>query len=235
MQTADKKRIIIALDFPDERSALAMADQLDPALCRVKVGKELFTAAGPHVVRELNARDFDVFLDLKFHDIPSTVAGACRAASRLKVWMINVHASGGEAMLKAARAAVDAESHRPLLTAVTVLTSLSTAELQAVGFKDDALTTVQSLAAMTEAAGLDGVVCSAVEAPALRRRVKPAFKLVTPGIRLPEDAAGDQVRVITPQEAVANGADFLVIGRPVTGAKDPRGKLARIQQLLETT
>lgn len=229
----DKKRIIVALDYPDERSALNMADQLDPALCRVKVGKELFTAVGPHVVRELNARDFEVFLDLKFHDIPNTVAGACRAAARLKVWMINVHASGGEAMLKAARAAVDGESHRPLLTAVTVLTSLSSAELQAIGFKEDALTTVQRLAAMTEAAGLDGVVCSAAEAGALRKQVKPQFKLVTPGIRLPEDAAGDQVRVITPQAAVAGGSDYLVIGRPVTGAKDPRAKLAHIQQLLD--
>lgn len=230
---ADKKRIIVALDYPDERSALDMADQLDPALCRVKVGKELFTAVGPHVVRELNARDFEVFLDLKFHDIPNTVAGACRAASRLKVWMINVHASGGEAMLKAARAAVDGESHRPLLTAVTVLTSLSTPELQAIGFRDDALTTVTALAAMTEAAGLDGVVCSAAEAAALRKQVGASFRLVTPGIRLPEDAAGDQVRVITPQDAVANGSDYLVIGRPVTGAKDPRAKLARIQQLLD--
>ncbi len=229
----DKKRIIVALDYPDERSALNMADQLDPALCRLKVGKELFTATGPHVVRELNARDFDVFLDLKFHDIPNTVAGACRAASRLKVWMINVHASGGEAMLKAARAAVDAESHRPLLIAVTVLTSLSTAELHAIGFKHGALNTVQSLSAMSEAAGLDGVVCSAAETSTLRRQVKPAFKLVTPGIRLPEDAAGDQVRVVTPQDAVAGGSDYLVIGRPVTGAKDPRAKLASIQQLLD--
>jgi orotidine-5'-phosphate decarboxylase len=230
----DKKRIIVALDFSDERSALNLADQLDPALCRVKVGKELFTTAGPHVVRELNARDFEVFLDLKFHDIPNTVAGACRAAARLKVWMINVHASGGEAMLRAARAAVDGESHRPLLAAVTVLTSLSTAELQAVGFRDDALTVVQSLAALTEAAGLDGVVCSAAEASALRRQVKSSFKLVTPGIRLPEDAAGDQARVVTPQQAVADGADYLVIGRSITGAKDPRAKLARIQQSMES-
>lgn len=229
----DKKRIIVALDYPDERSALNMADQLDPALCRVKVGKELFTAVGPHVVRELNARDFEVFLDLKFHDIPNTVAGACRAAARLKVWMINVHASGGEAMLKAACAAVDGESHRPLLIAVTVLTSLSSAELHAIGYRDDALMTVQSLAAMTEAAGLDGVVCSAAETAALRKQVKPAFKLVTPGIRLLEDAAGDQARVTTPQDAIANGSDYLVIGRPVTGAKDPRAKLARIQQLLD--
>lgn len=224
------KPIIVALDFPDERSALEMADKLDPALCRVKVGKELFTAAGPHVVRELNARNFDVFLDLKFHDIPNTVAGACRAAARLKVWMLNVHASGGEAMLKAARAAVDAESHRPLLIAVTILTSLAEADLKTVGFAGSALDNVERLALLAQRAGLDGVVCSAAEAPGLRKAVAPAFKLVTPGIRLAEDAAGDQVRVVTPRDALANGSDYLVIGRPITGAKDPVAKLKQIQQ-----
>lgn len=230
----DRKRIIVPLDFADERSALEMADRLDPALCRVKVGKELFTAAGPHVVRELNAREFDVFLDLKFHDIPNTVAGACRAASRLKVWMINVHPSGGEAMLRAARAAVDGESHRPQLIAVTVLTSLSTADLQQVGFREDATHTVGHLADLTREAGLDGVVCSAAEAPMLRKSQPANFKLVTPGIRLPEDAANDQVRVVTPQDAIRMGSDYLVIGRPVTGAKDPRAKLQLIQQLIDS-
>lgn len=230
----DSKRLIVPLDFADERSALEMADRLDPALCRVKVGKELFTAAGPHVVRELNARDFEVFLDLKFHDIPNTVAGACRAACRLGVWMINVHASGGPAMLRAAREAVDGESHRPLLIAVTVLTSLSSAELDQIGFRENATATVERLAALTGEAGLDGVVCSAAEAPMLRKSQPSGFKLVTPGIRLPEDAVNDQVRVVTPQDALRMGADYLVIGRPVTGAKDPRAKLKHIQQLIDS-
>jgi orotidine-5'-phosphate decarboxylase len=229
---SSKKPIIVALDFPDERSALEMADKLDPALCRVKVGKELFTAAGPHVVRELNARDFDVFLDLKFHDIPNTVAGACRAAAKLKVWMINVHASGGEAMLRAARAAIDAESHKPLLIAVTLLTSLGQDDLKAIGFAGSPLENVERLALMSQQAGLDGVVCSAAEAPGLRKVVARSFNLVTPGIRLPEDAAGDQSRVVTPRDAMANGSDYLVIGRPITAAQDPVAKLKLIQQQL---
>jgi orotidine-5'-phosphate decarboxylase len=232
---SSSKPIIVALDYPDERSALEMAGKLDPSLCRVKVGKELFTAAGPHVVRELNARDFEVFLDLKFHDIPNTVAGACRAAAHLKVWMLNVHASGGEAMLKAARAAIDAENHKPLLIAVTVLTSLAESDLKAVGFAGTALENVERLALLSQRAGLDGVVCSAAEAPGLRKAVAPAFKLVTPGIRLPEDAAGDQARVVTPRDAIANGSDYLVIGRPITGAKDPIAKLKLIQQQLATS
>jgi orotidine-5'-phosphate decarboxylase len=229
---SSKKPIIVALDYPDERSALEMADKLDPSLCRVKVGKELFTAAGPHVVRELNARDFDVFLDLKFHDIPNTVAGACRAAARLKVWMINVHASGGEAMLKAARAAIDAESHKPLLIAVTLLTSLGQDDLKSIGFAGTPLENVERLALLAQHAGLDGVVCSAAEAPGLRKAVARSFNLVTPGIRLPEDAAGDQARVVTPRDAMANGSDYLVIGRPITGAQDPVAKLKQIQQQL---
>lgn len=229
------KPIIVALDFPDERSALEMADKLDPALCRVKVGKELFTAAGPHVVRELNARDFDIFLDLKFHDIPNTVAGACRAAARLKVWMLNVHASGGEAMLKAARAAIDAESHKPLLIGVTILTSLAGADLKAIGFAGTPLENVERLALLAQNAGLDGVVCSAAEAPGLRKTVARSFNLVTPGIRLPEDAAGDQARVVTPREALANGSDYLVIGRPITGAANPAAKLKEIQQQIASS
>jgi len=230
-----RKPIIVALDYPDERSALEMADRLDPSLCRVKVGKELFTAAGPHVVRELNARDFEVFLDLKFHDIPNTVAGACRAAARLKVWMLNVHASGGEAMLKAARAAIDAESHKPLLIAVTILTSLAEVDLKAIGFAGTALENVERLALLSQQAGLDGVVCSAAEAPGLRKVVARSFSLVTPGIRLPGDAAGDQSRVVTPQDALANGSDYLVIGRPITGAADPVAKLKEIQQLIASS
>lgn len=224
-----EKRIIVSLDFPEERSALEMADKLDPSLCRVKVGKELFTAAGPHVVRELNARGFEVFLDLKFHDIPNTVAGACRAAARLRIWMLNVHASGGKAMLLAARKAIDEESHRPLLIGVTILTSLSEADMRAIGFSGTALENVERLALLVQAAGLDGVVCSAAEAPGLRKIVAPAFKLVTPGIRLPEDDKGDQARVVTPADAVAMGSDYLVIGRSVTRAEDPVAALKQIQ------
>ena len=226
----DKKPIIVALDFPDERAALELADKLDPALCRLKVGKELFTATGPHLVRELNARHFEVFLDLKFHDIPNTVAAACRAAARLKVWMLNVHASGGPAMLSAARTAIDGESHRPLLIAVTILTSLSTEDMCAIGFSGSAQENVERLALLAQAAQLDGVVCSPAEAPRLRKIVAPAFKLVTPGIRLPGDDKGDQARVQTPRAALADGSDYLVIGRSITGAKDPLSRLNQIRQ-----
>jgi orotidine-5'-phosphate decarboxylase len=231
----ENKPVIVALDFPDERAALEMADRLDPALCRVKVGKELFTAVGPHVVRELNARDFEVFLDLKFHDIPNTVAGACRAAARLGVWMLNVHASGGAAMLAAARKAIDDASHKPLLIAVTLLTSLSNRDIQAIGFSGTALEHVESLALMAQEAGLDGVVCSAAEAPALRKRIAPQFKLVTPGIRLPGDNNDDQSRIVTPRDAIAQGSDYLVIGRSVTGAKDPLAQLQLIQEQINST
>jgi orotidine-5'-phosphate decarboxylase len=229
-----EKRIIVSLDFPEERSALAMADKLDPSLCRVKVGKELFTAAGPHVVRELNAREFEVFLDLKFHDIPNTVAGACRAAARLRIWMLNVHASGGEAMLRAARKAIDEESHRPLVIGVTILTSLSEADIRAIGFSGTALENVERLALLAQVAGLDGVVCSAAEAPGLRKIVAPSFKLVTPGIRLSDDDKGDQVRVVTPADAMAMGSDYLVIGRSITRAGDPVAALKRIQAQIES-
>lgn len=226
------KRVIVALDFPDAPTALAMAARLDPKLCRVKVGKELFVAAGPSVVERLNERGFEVFLDLKFHDIPNTVAGACRSAVRLGVWMLNVHASGGEAMLNAARDAVEGAAKRPLLIAVTILTSLSSAELAAVGFSGSADENVERLARLTQRCGLDGVVCSAQEATRLRAACGPAFKLVTPGIRLPEDAKGDQSRVVTPAEGVRLGADYLVIGRPVTQAKDPRATLESINESL---
>lgn len=211
-----------------------MADKLDPSLCRVKVGKELFTAAGPHVVRELNARNFEVFLDLKFHDIPNTVAGACRSAARLRIWMLNVHASGGEAMLLAARKAIDEESHRPLLIGVTILTSLSEADIHAIGFSGTVLENVEQLALLTQAAGLDGVVCSAAEAPGLRKIVAPSFKLVTPGIRLPGDDNGDQARVVTPADAMAMGSDYLVIGRAITRAEDPVAALKQIHAQIKS-
>jgi orotidine-5'-phosphate decarboxylase len=229
----DNRRVIVPLDFPDAAAALEFAARLDPALCRVKVGKELFVAAGPGVVARLQERGFEVFLDLKFHDIPNTVAGACRAAARLGVWMLNVHASGGEAMMRAAREALAAAAHPPLLVGVTVLTSLSDADLARVGFTGPALENVERLARLAQACGLDGVVCSAREAAALRRLAGPGFLLVTPGIRLEEDAADDQARVVTPLEARRLGADYLVIGRPITRSKDPVATLEAIRRSLQ--
>jgi orotidine-5'-phosphate decarboxylase len=229
----DNRRIIVPLDFPDAAAALAMAARLDPALCRVKVGKELFVAAGPAIVEKLHAAGHEVFLDLKFHDIPNTVAGACRAAARLGVWMLDVHAGGGEAMMRAAREAVDRADRPPLLIAVTILTSLADAELGRLGFSGSAAENAERLARLTAECGLDGVVCSAEEAPRLRAATRRDFLLVTPGIRLETDAKGDQSRVATPLEAVRRGADYLVIGRPVTQAKDPAAALAAIAQTLK--
>jgi orotidine-5'-phosphate decarboxylase len=228
----DSKRVIVALDAPDADTALALAARLDPGACRVKVGKELFVAAGPAVVDKLHARGFEVFLDLKFHDIPNTVAGACRSAARLGIWMLNVHASGGEAMMRAAREAVDAGARRPLLIAVTVLTSLADADLARVGFTGSAAENAERLTRLAAASGMDGVVCSAEEAAHLRRAIGTGFLLVTPGIRMAPDARGDQSRVTTPAEAVRRGADYLVIGRPVTGAADPAAALDSILKSL---
>ncbi len=220
--------IVVALDFPQEAPALALAQRLSPELCRLKVGKELFTRAGPALVEKLQAQGFDVFLDLKFHDIPNTVAGALRAAAELGVWMVNVHASGGRRMLEAAAEAVQAVSQPPLLIGVTVLTSMSDADLAELGYRETAAQRVLRLAALTEDCGLDGVVCSALETASLRAALRPGFCLVTPGIRLAGDAAGDQRRVVTPADALANGSDYLVIGRSITGAADPLAALQRV-------
>jgi orotidine-5'-phosphate decarboxylase len=228
----DSKRIVVALDFPDAESALAMAGRLDPALCRLKVGKELFVSAGPAIVGRLHDAGFEVFLDLKFHDIPNTVAGACRAAARLGVWMVNVHASGGAAMMRAAREAVATFPKPPLLIGVTVLTSLSDAELGEIGFAGSAADNVGRLARLASASGLDGVVCSAEEAAMLRASLGERFVSVTPGIRLPGDAKADQSRVVTPVEAVRRGAHYLVIGRPVTQSADPGATLQEIARSL---
>ena len=229
----DNKRVIVALDAPAAREALEMAARLDPAACRVKVGKELFVSAGPAVVEDLHRRGFEVFLDLKFHDIPNTVAGACRAAARLGVWMLNVHASGGAAMMRAAREAVVGADKQPLLIAVTILTSLADADLGYVGFPGSAADNAERLARLAAECGLDGVVCSAEEASRLRKATRPGFLLVTPGIRLESDARGDQARVVTPLEAVRRGADYLVIGRPVTQSLDPAATLAAIARTLK--
>jgi orotidine-5'-phosphate decarboxylase len=228
----DSRRVIVALDFPDAGAALAAAGRLDPALCRVKVGKELFVSAGPAIVGQLQDRGFEVFLDLKFHDIPNTVAGACRAAARLGVWMLDVHASGGSAMMRAAREAVAAFPRPPLLVGVTVLTSLSDAELGEVGFAGSAAANVGRLARLAAASGLDGVVCSAEEAAMLREALGAGFVTVTPGIRLAGGATGDQARVVTPEDAVRLGAHYLVIGRPVTQAADPAATLKTIVRSL---
>ncbi len=224
----DLLRIIVALDLPDPDAALELADRLDPSRCRAKVGKALFTRGGPGVVGGLRRRGFEVFLDLKFHDIPNTVAGACRAAADLDVWMVNVHASGGRRMMAAAREALASSSRRPLLTAVTVLTSLDDEDLAEAGFSGTPRDSVLRLARLAEDAGLDGVVCSPLELEPLRGVVGDEFLRVTPGIRPADSARGDQKRVMTPAEAVSRGAHYLVIGRPITGAPDPAAALAAI-------
>ncbi len=220
--------LIIALDYPDARAAQAMAAQLDPQTVRVKVGKQLFTAEGPAVVKALVADGFDVFLDLKFHDIPNTVAGAVLAAVDLGVWMVNVHASGGSRMMRAAVDALAGRAGAPLLTAVTVLTSMNEEDLHELGYSGSAIDRVSALAALAEASGVDGVVCSAIEAARLREERAESFLRVTPGIRLAGDATGDQRRVLTPEMALAQGATHLVIGRSVTGAADPQAVVTQI-------
>jgi orotidine-5'-phosphate decarboxylase len=225
----DSKRIIVALDVPEGPAALALAARLDPSLCRVKVGKELFVSAGPAVVEALQRAGLEVFLDLKFHDIPNTVAAACRAAAKLGVWMVNVHASGGPAMMRSARDAVSSSARPPLLIGVTVLTSLRDADLAAIGWSGTSADNGMRLARLAQANGLDGVVCSAQESEALRAGLGAAFVSVTPGIRLAGGDAGDQARVVTPEEAVRAGAHYLVIGRPVTSSPDPAKTLEAIE------
>jgi orotidine-5'-phosphate decarboxylase len=226
--------VIVALDYPDAESAVALADRLSPALCRLKVGKELFTRSGAPLVELLQQRGFEVFLDLKFHDIPNTVAGAVRSAAEVGVWMVNVHASGGRRMMEAAAQALQGYTRPPLLIAVTVLTSMSDEDLKELGYRETAAERVARLAALTEDCGLDGVVCSALEAPQLRRDHREGFCLVTPGIRLAGDDVGDQRRVVTPADAVSHGADYLVIGRSITAAPDPLAALQRVHDELGT-
>jgi orotidine-5'-phosphate decarboxylase len=226
-------RIIVALDYPDGESAWALIQQLDPKLCRVKVGKELFTAAGPDLVRKLVSAGFDVFLDLKFHDIPNTVAAACKAAAGLGVWMMNVHASGGRRMMDAARDALAGLEKRPILIGVTVLTSMGPEELKECGINTSPEEQVKRLARLAKSCNLDGVVCSALEASQLRAELGKDFALVTPGIRPAGSNAGDQTRIMTPAKAIIAGSDYLVIGRPITQAPDPLIALKNIQQEIE--
>ena len=227
--------IIVALDAATESAARLLADRLDPTLCRVKVGKELFTAAGHTFVEYLVKQGYSVFLDLKYHDIPNTVAAACRAAAGLGVWMVDVHAAGGPAMLEAARNALEpiGSSERPKLIAITVLTSLAESDLQRIGMAGPIPAAVLRLAQLTSDCGLDGVVSSASEAAMLRAHLPSPFLLVTPGIRLPGAAKDDQVRIVTPQQAMASGSDYLVIGRPITQSADPAATLAHINASLQ--
>lgn len=220
-------RLIIALDFPDRTPARALLTQLDSKKCRIKVGKEMFTRFGPEWVAEIHAAGFEVFLDLKFHDIPQTVAAACKAAADLGVWMVNVHALGGPRMLEAARAAVPSTTK---LIAVTMLTSHSMADLQAVGISESMEKMVLRLAKLTCDAGLDGVVCSAQEATILRQKFGPDFTLVCPGIQWGDVVAADQHRTMSPAAALVAGADYLVIGRSITRAADPMHALSEISK-----
>jgi len=221
-------KIIVALDYANAQEALALVEQLHPSQCKLKVGKELFTAAGPALVEKLVAKDFNVFLDLKFHDIPNTVAKACKAASDLGVWMLNVHASGGRTMMQAALEGVDQSNANPYLIAVTVLTSMNQASLTEIGIQASIEAQVLKLATLTQTAGLHGVVCSAQEASLLRKQVQTDFLLVTPGIRPANTSQDDQSRIVTPADALAQGASYLVIGRPVTQAAEPAQALADI-------
>lgn len=221
--------VIVALDFEQQQQALNLVSQLDPSLCRLKVGKEMFTHLGPDFVKALQQRGFEVFLDLKFHDIPNTVAKAVAAAAELGVWMVNVHASGGSRMMQAAKEALlPFGAQAPKLIAVTVLTSMEQSDLTELGIMLTPAQQVQKLAALTAAAGLDGVVCSAQEATLLKQQFGSQFQLVTPGIRPANSAADDQRRVMTPKAAQLAGVDYMVIGRPITKVADPLGALKAI-------
>lgn len=222
-------KVIVALDYEQQADAMAFVDKIDPNSCRLKVGKEMFTLFGPQFVTALHQRGFSVFLDLKFHDIPNTCSKAVRAAAELGVWMVNVHASGGERMMTASRGILEPYGKdRPMLIGVTVLTSMEQSDLNAIGINVDPAAQVKRLATLTQNAGLDGVVCSAQEAPMLNSELGQSFKLVTPGIRPEGSAAGDQRRIMTPNQAIEAGSDYLVIGRPIIQAVDPSAVLASI-------
>lgn len=224
--------IVVALDFPTQEQALAMADQLDPKLCRVKVGKELYTATGPVILEQLHKRGYDVFLDLKFHDIPNTCAKAVGVAADLGVWMVNVHASGGQKMMEAARNELEKKTHKSLLIGVTVLTSMERSDLAGIGLDIEPLDQVERLAKLTQLSGLDGVVCSAREVALIREICGKDFLTVTPGIRPEGSDIGDQKRVMTPKQAIEAGVDYMVIGRPIAQANDSVVACERILKTL---
>ncbi len=231
-QLVDPK-VVIALDYADKQQALDFINQLDPTSCRLKIGKEMFTHFGPDFVKQLVAKDFDLFLDLKFHDIPNTVAKAVKAAADLGVWMVNVHASGGRRMMEAAKAILEPYGDKaPLLIAVTVLTSMDQSDLKELGIELSPAEQVKRLAILTKSSGLDGVVCSSHEAEELKALLGADFKLITPGIRPAGSDAGDQRRIMTPKQAVDAGSDYLVIGRPITQAENPAQVLNEINATL---
>ncbi|CAM4394694.1 orotidine-5'-phosphate decarboxylase [Vibrio astriarenae] len=226
-------KVIVALDYDNQADALAFVDRIDPASCRLKVGKEMFTLFGPQYVKALHDRGFSVFLDLKFHDIPNTCSKAVRAAAEMGVWMVNVHASGGERMMTASREILEPYGKdRPMLIGVTVLTSMEQSDLAGIGLDVAPQEQVIRLAQLTKNSGLDGVVCSAQEASMLKTQLGQDFKLVTPGIRPAGAAVGDQKRIMTPVDAISAGSDYLVIGRPITQASDPAAVLAEINRTL---
>lgn len=233
MSTTCLSSVIVALDFNDIEAAKNLVEQLEPSQCRLKVGKEMFTLFGPEFVRFLVAKGFDVFLDLKFHDIPATTAKACVAAAKLGVWMVNVHASGGLNMMQTAKKALaDNFENPPMLIGVTVLTSMDDSDLQKLGIAKSPAEQVVSLATLVKEAGLDGVVCSAQEANLLKQELGSSFKLVTPGIRPAGSDVGDQKRIMTPSDAINAGSDYLVIGRPITQAENPMQVLNQVNQSL---
>ena len=221
-------KIIVALDYPAAAPALDLLARIDPSQCRVKIGKELFTRAGPAFVENVASKGFDVFLDLKYHDIPNTVAAACAAAADLGVWMMNVHASGGRRLMHAAAERLATLSQRPLLIAVTILTSLAQEDIAEIGLVGTPGENVLRLATLAQDSGLDGVVCSPLEVTALRGACGTGFRLVTPGVRPAGAAMDDQRRVMKPGDAMRAGASYLVVGRPITAAADPRGSLDAI-------
>lgn len=226
-------RIIIPLDYPSTQDAESLLARLSPSLCSLKVGKELFTAVGPRLVNDLVIRGFKVFLDLKFHDIPNTVAQACLAAAQLNVWMLTLHIAGGRAMLTAARKAIDQAAVKPWLLGVTVLTSLTDQDLHDIGIQRSVEEQVLALAQIADECQLDGLVCSAQEAKLIRQTYGARFKLITPGIRTEQGQVHDQARIATPQAAIKNGADYLVIGRSITQSADPLAALLSITESIK--
>lgn len=225
--------IIVALDVNNQRDALALADEMDPKLCRLKVGKELFTQLGPQIIKDLHKRQFEIFLDLKFHDIPNTTAQAVLAAADLGVWMVNIHASGGRQMMETTVNRLKQHSHTTHLIAVTVLTSMSDQDLNEVGVSATAHQQVLNLANLAKDCGVGGVVCSAKEAKTLKQQLGKEFLLVTPGIRPADSAQDDQKRIVTPQQAMQDGVDYMVIGRPITKAEQPKQQLISIFQSIQ--
>jgi orotidine-5'-phosphate decarboxylase len=221
-------KVTVALDFANLADAKTLVSQLNPKYCNVKVGKELFTATGPAFIEYLHNKNFKVFLDLKFHDIPTTVKKACEVASQLGVWMLNVHASGGSNMLEAALEGTSKAKQPPLLIAVTILTSMNQKTLEEIGMSINLEDQVLRLAKLTEQSGLQGIVCSAKDLAFLKDQFNPSFLFVTPGIRMADDITNDQVRTMTPVEAIKAGSSYLVIGRPITQSKDPSKALEKI-------